>query len=142
MPCAGATGSSPRPGRSVRSRPAASSPTRTLHRQHAPALARALAEDRGYPLQVDATGGGRGALFVTYGSCHWVLGAWKLPAECANAILPHLQGVVQGFGVPCAVVRDIRRVVTAAVTAALARPLRAGLLLPCRIRSMSATDFG
>ena len=92
-----------------------------LHRQHAPALARALAEDGGYPLHVDATGeDGRGTLFVAYaGWRHWVLGAWKLPTECAEAILPHLQGVVQDFGVPCAVVRDLGRAITEAVATAL-----------------------
>ncbi len=76
----------------------------------------------GYPLHVDATGeNGRGTLFVAYaGWRHWVLGAWKLPTECAEAILPHLQGVVADFGVPCAVVRDLGRAVTEAVTTALA----------------------
>ena len=98
----------------------------TLHRQHAPALARALAADGGYPLHVDATGeDARGTLFLAYaGWRHWVLGAWKLPTECAEAILPHLQAVVADFGASCAVVRNLGRAVTEAVTTALAgRPV-------------------
>ena len=43
-----------------------------------------------------------------------MLGAWKLPTACAEAILPHLRGVVQDFGVPCAVVRDLGWAITEA----------------------------
>jgi len=93
-----------------------------LHQAKAEDIRAALADDDGYPLHVDATGeDGRGTLFVAYaGWRHWVLGAWKLPTENAEAMVPHLQGVLRDFGVPRAVVRDLGRAVSGAVTTVLA----------------------
>jgi hypothetical protein len=78
-----------------------------------------LARDGGYPLHIDATGeDGQGTLFVAYaGWREWVLGAWKIPTERADAMVPHLQDVVDEFGKPCAVVRDLGRAVTGAAAA-------------------------
>ncbi len=88
-----------------------------LHRQRAPALQAAMQEDGGWPLHVDATGeDGRGTLLVAYsGWRRWVLGAWKIPTERADAILPRLEETADLFGSPCAVVRDLGKAITEAV---------------------------
>jgi hypothetical protein len=88
----------------------------TLHRTSAPALRAALEADGGWPLHVDATGeDGRGTLLVAFaGWRRWVLGAWKIPTERADAILPKLQDVTSLFGAPCAIMRDLGRAVTEA----------------------------
>lgn len=89
-----------------------------LHRDSAPALRAALADDGGWPLHLDATGeDGRGTLLVAYaGWRRWVLGAWKIPTERAEAILPRLEQVVAQFGPPCAIMRDLGRAVTEAAS--------------------------
>jgi len=88
-----------------------------LHRQKAPALRAAMQQDGGWPLHVDATGeDGRGTLLVAYsGWRRWVLGAWKIPTERTDAILPRLEEIAGLFGSPCAVVRDLGRAITEAV---------------------------
>ena len=80
-----------------------------LHDARTEPLRAALAADGGWPLHIDATGeDGRGTLLVAYaGWRRWALGAWKIPTENAEAILPRLRQVVQRFGAPCAVVRDL-----------------------------------
>lgn len=90
-----------------------------LHGAHTEVLGQALRADGGYPLHVDATGeDGRGTLFVALaGWRRWVLGAWKLPTERGDALLPCLREVVGQFGPPCAVMRDLGRAVTRAVEA-------------------------
>jgi len=50
----------------------------------------------------------------------WVLGAWKIPTERSDVILPCLHQVVQLFGAPCAVMRDLGRAITLAVNTFLA----------------------
>lgn len=82
-----------------------------LHHASAPALRAALAADGGWPLHIDATGeDGRGTLLVAFaGWRQWVLGAWKVPTERADAILPRLREVTFRFGPPCAIVRDLGR---------------------------------
>jgi len=84
-----------------------------LHEQRAPALRAALAADGGWPLHVDATGeDGRGTLLVVYAGWRgWVLGAWKIPTERGDAILPRLHAVAARFGVPCAIMRDLGKAV-------------------------------
>ena len=84
-----------------------------LHEAKAPALRAALENDGGWPLHIDATGeDGRGTLFAAYaGWRRWVLGAWKIPTERADAILPRLRAVAEQFGAPCAVMRDLGRAV-------------------------------
>lgn len=90
---------------------------RALHIKRTPQLRQALALDGGWPLHVDATGeDGRGTLLVAYaGWRRWVLGAWKVPTERSEVIVPHLRSVVAQFGAPCAVMRDLGRGVTKAI---------------------------
>lgn len=100
-----------------------------LHRDSVPALRAALAADGGWPLHLDATGeDGRGTLLVAFaGWRRWVLGAWKIPTERAEAILPRLEEIAAQFGPPCAIMRDLGRAVTEAASG-LAKTL--GLSIP------------
>lgn len=84
-----------------------------LHRARAPELRKALAQDGGWPLHVDATGeDGQGTLLAAYAGWRgWALGAWKIPTERADAILPRLREVEALFGAPCAVMRDLGKAV-------------------------------
>ena len=88
-----------------------------LHYKHAEQLRNALAEDGGWPLHIDATcEDGRGTLLVALaGWRQWVLGAWKIPTERSDAIVPCLHQIVQMFGAPCSVMRDLGHAVTLAV---------------------------
>lgn len=88
-----------------------------LHYKHAEPLRNALTEDGGWPLHIDATcEDGRGTLLVALaGWRRWVLGAWKIPTERSDAIVPCLHQIVQLFDTPCAVMRDLGRAVTLAV---------------------------
>jgi hypothetical protein len=83
----------------------------TLHEARADRLRAALEGDGGWPMHIDATGeNGRGTLLVAYaGWRRWVMGAWKIPTERADAIIPRLREVVGLFGPPCAIVRDLGR---------------------------------
>lgn len=87
-----------------------------LHRKKAPELRATMQGDGGWPLHIDATGeDGRGTLLVAFsGWRRWVLGAWKVPTERAEAILPRLSESAGLFGSPCAVMRDLGRAVTEA----------------------------
>jgi hypothetical protein len=80
-----------------------------LHEARAGDLRCAMEEDGGWPLHLDATGeGGRGTLLVAFsGWRRWALGAWKIPTENADAIQPHLHTVIERFGPPCAIMRDL-----------------------------------
>lgn len=82
-----------------------------LHDKRAPQLAQAMRGDGGYPMHVDATGeDGRGTTLVIYnGWRQWVLGAWKLSTERAELVLPRMRQVVEAFGPPCAIMRDLGR---------------------------------
>jgi len=82
-----------------------------LHDAHTETLRAAMASDGGWPMHLDATGeDGRGTLLVVLaGWRQWVLGAWKIPTERAEAIVPHLRSVVSRFGLPCAIMRDLGR---------------------------------
>lgn len=84
-----------------------------LHLERAPELRAALAKDGGWPLHIDATGeNGQGTLFVAYAGWRgWVLGAWKIPTERADAISPKLRDIKARFGAPCAVMRDLGKAV-------------------------------
>jgi hypothetical protein len=99
-----------------------------LHQAHAPALRALLTADGGWPLHLDATGeDGQGTLLVIYAGWRgWVLGAWKIPTERAEAILPRMVETGKLFGPPCAVMRDLgRAVIEASQTyiATLDRPI-------------------
>ena len=87
-----------------------------LHNKCSQQLQEVMAGDGGWPLHVDATGeDGRGTLLVVKaGWRKWILGAWKVPTERSDAILPCLRKTIQQFGTPCAIVRDLGRAVTLA----------------------------
>ena len=89
-----------------------------LHRDSAPALRAVLATDGGWPLHIDATcEDGRGTLLVAFaGWRRWVLGAWKIPTERGDAILPKLKEAAAQFGPPCAIMRDLGWAVTEAAS--------------------------
>ena len=82
-----------------------------LHASRAPELRAAMDRDGGYPLHLDATGeDGRGTMLVAFsGWRQWVLGAWKIPTERSEFILPTLQSIASLFGMPRAIVRDLGR---------------------------------
>ena len=90
-----------------------------LHVERRDAIRLAFAADGGWPLHIDATGeDGRGTLLIVYaGWRRWAMGAWKIPTEHADAILPCLQAVAECFGPPVAVMRDLGRAMTRAVNA-------------------------
>lgn len=99
-----------------------------LHQSRSGELAAALQSDGGWPMHVDATGeDGRGTLLTVFtGWRRWVLGAWKIPTEHADSIRPRLQEVVDRFGAPCAIMRDLGRAMrqaTGALVAGLAQPV-------------------
>jgi len=102
---------------------------RALHEARSDDIRAALERDGGWPLHIDATGeNGRGTLLVAYaGWRQWVLGAWKIPTERADAILPRLKEVVDTFGPPCAIVRDLGRAMIPASNALVAE---LGLSIP------------
>jgi hypothetical protein len=110
-----------------------------LHQASAPALRAALAADGGWPLHIDATGeDGRGTLLVAFaGWRQWVLGAWKIPTERADAILPRLREVTFRFGPPCAIVRDLGRAMAEAA-AVLVKDLKRSIpVLACHLHFLS-----
>lgn len=113
-----------------------------LHRASAPALRAVLAADGGWPLHTDATGeDGRGTLLVAFaGWRHWALGAWKIPTERAEFILPGIQSVAASFGVPCAIMRDLGRAMKDATdqfVGSLKDPIR---VLACHVHFLA--DIG
>lgn len=113
-----------------------------LHSASAPVLRAALAADGGWPLHVDASGeDGRGTLLVVLaGWRQWVLGAWKVPTERADAILPRLREVIFRFGPPCAIVRDLGRAMAEA-SQALVKSLKLSIpVLACHLHFLS--DIG
>ncbi len=88
-----------------------------LHDSHTEFLKNELEHDGGWPMHVDATGEhGRGTIFaVVAGWRQWVLGAWKIPTEHSEVILPCLREIVHQFGVPCAAMRDLGRAITPSI---------------------------
>jgi len=101
---------------------------KALHISRAKALRARLAADGGWPMHIDATGeDGRGTLLTVYSGWRpWVLGAWKIPTENAQAILPRLRETAQIFGPPCTIMRDLGRAVIDAASsyiASLAKPI-------------------
>lgn len=86
---------------------------KTLHETKAGPLKEVIDLGGGYALHIDATcETGRGTIFIAYcGWRQWVLGAWKIPTERADAILPKLQGIEARFGAPRAIMRDLGRAV-------------------------------
>jgi len=113
-----------------------------LHDASAPALRAALAADGGWPLHLDATGeDGRGTLLVAYaGWRHWVLGAWKVPTERTECILPHLHELHTAFGAPCAIMRDLGRAMAEAAHAFVASLPQPFPILACHYHFLA--DIG
>lgn len=110
-----------------------------LHYASARALRAALAEDGGWPLHIDATGeDGRGTLLIAFaGWRRWVLGAWKIPTERADVILPRLRETIFHFGQPCAIVRDLGRAMTEAAER-LCKELKLKIpILACHLHFLS-----
>ncbi|MDI7268888.1 MAG: hypothetical protein QME96_12935 [Myxococcota bacterium] len=110
-----------------------------LHLARAERLRTAMQRDGGWPLHIDATGeNGRGTLLVAYAGWRgWVLGAWRIPTERTDAILPRLREVAGVFGAPCAIVRDLGRAMIPAAAAFVAE-----LGLPIPILSCHAHFLG
>jgi len=101
---------------------------KALHLARAKPLRAALDSDGGWPLLVDATcEDGRGTLLtILAGWRGWVLGAWKIPTESANAVLPRMRESAGLFGPPCAVMHDFGRAVIEAsrdFVASLEKPI-------------------
>jgi len=67
-------------------------------------------------MHIDATTeSGTGTLLaILSGREQWVLGAWKIPSESAQAIEPHISEVCALFGEPCSIVRDLGQPISAA----------------------------
>jgi hypothetical protein len=117
---------------------------RALHEARADRLRAALENDGGWPLHVDATGeNGRGTMLIAYaGWRRWVLGAWKIPTERADAILPRLQEVVGLFGPPCAIVRDLGRAMIPAVNGLVAELESPIAILSCHAHFLADVGEG
>ena len=115
-----------------------------LHLARAPALRAALAADGGWPLHVDATGeDGRGTLLVVWSGWRaWALGAFKIPSERADAVLPRLREVVARFGEPCAVMRDLGRAMIPATAALVDSFERAVPILACHLHFLADVGEG
>jgi len=104
-----------------------------LHASHTKDIKRALSQDGGYPLHVDATTeDGKGTLLVAYAGWRgWVLGAWKIPSERVDAIAPHITEVCEEFGEPLAIVRDLGKTMARAVEEAAGRMVCKPRILAC-----------
>jgi hypothetical protein len=110
-----------------------------LHIASSPALKAALAADGAWPLHIDASGeDGRGTLLVAFsGWRQWVLGAWKIPTERADAILPRLKETIFRFGSPCAIVRDLGRAMAEAAETLLKHLKLKIPVLACHLHFLS-----
>ena len=113
-----------------------------LHQSRAGELRRILEQDGGWPLHIDATGeDGQGTLLCAYAGWRgWALGAWKIPTERADAILPRLRAVVARFGEPCAVMRDLGKAVIEAARDLVAGFARKVPVLGCHLHFLK--DIG
>ncbi len=117
---------------------------RALHETRADRLRAALESDGGWPLHVDATGeNGRGTMLIAFaGWRKWVLGAWKIPTERADSILPRLQDVVGLFGHPSAIVRDLGRAMIPAVNDLAAEQDPPTMVLSCHAHFLANVGEG
>jgi len=112
---------------------------RALHEERAGDLRTALERDGGYPLLVDATGeNGRGTLLIAFAGWRgWVLGAWKIPTERADAVLPRLRETVGLFGPPCAIMRDLGKAMISAAADLVAGLEQSIPILSCHSHFLS-----
>ncbi len=115
---------------------------RALHEARAGDLRKVLEKDGGWPLHIDCTGEeGQGTLLCAYAGWRgWALGAWKIPTERADAILPRLRTVVACFGEPCAVMRDLGKAVIEAARDLVADFTRTVPVLSCHLHFLK--DIG
>lgn len=115
---------------------------RALHEARAGDLRKVLEKDGGWPLHIDCTGeDGQGTLLCAYAGWRgWALGAWKIPTERADAILPRLRAVVARFGMPCAVMRDLGKAVIEAARDLVAGFTRKVPVLSCHLHFLK--DIG
>ncbi len=106
-----------------------------LHLARAPELRAALAADGGWPMHIDATGeDGRGTLLVVYAGWRgWALGAWKVPTERTDIIVPRLRQMADRFGPPCAIMRDLGRAVSEAAATFVAKRKPTIPILACHM---------
>jgi len=104
-----------------------------LHTGHAIEIKNALLKNGGYSLHIDATTeDGKGTLLVVYaGWLGWVLGAWKIPSERADAIAPRITEICEKFGEPCAIVRDLGQPMSSAVEEAADKMMSRPRVLAC-----------
>lgn len=93
-----------------------------LHRERSPVFRTFFADRGGYALHIDSTNEtGRGGLFVGMeGSQGWVLSSGRIETEREDHLAPTMDEIVELFGLPLAVVRDMSTACQAAV-----RPLHA-----------------
>ncbi len=87
-----------------------------LHRERAPVLRTFLENQGGYALHIDSTNEtGRGGLFVGMeGARNWILGAGRIETEREELLTPVLEEIIQLFGPPLAIVRDMSKACKAA----------------------------
>lgn len=117
---------------------------RALHETRANKFRAALESDGGWPLHVDATGeSGRGTILIAYsGWRKWVLGAWKIPTERIDVILPRLREVTCLFGSPCAIVRDLGKAMISATNDLVAEFESPVPILSCHAHFLSDVGKG
>ena len=115
---------------------------KALHEARAEPIRTRMASSGGYVLHIDATcETGRGTIFIAYcGWREWVLGAWKIPTERCDAMLPKLQGVEARFGAPRGIMRDLGRAVTEAAVALVGVRGREIRILACHLHFLK--DIG
>lgn len=110
-----------------------------LHQARSGRLRAALEADGGWPLHMDCTGeDGRGTLLVALaGWRNWVLGAFKISTENAEAILPHLRTVFTNFGTPCAIARDLGKAMKRAAAKVVQEYRLAIPILACHLHFLA-----
>lgn len=88
-----------------------------LHRERSPILRAFFANRGGYALHIDSTNEtGRGGLFVGMeGTQGWVLSAGRIETEREDQLTSTMDEIVDLFGLPLAVVRDMSKACQAAV---------------------------
>lgn len=115
-----------------------------LHYHNAPKLRVAMEADGGYPMHIDATTeDGKGTTFAIYsGWRRWVLGSWKIPTERADYIEPHIQAIVDIFGEPISIMRDLGRSMKKAVIAVAKKMTTPPRQLVCHYHFLSDVGCG
>jgi hypothetical protein len=115
-----------------------------LHKIRSDDICAALFKDGGYPLHVDCTTeSGKGTLLVILaGWRKWVLGSWKIQSESAASITPRILEVIQAFGEPCAIMRDLGQPIAKAVEDAANNMSRRPKMLACHFHFLRDVGKG